>query len=184
MDNKKTFEIYHIRKIPLLTNLLYFLFGVGVILSYFFLNFFGSKKHTPEILSFFLLTSSYGTLIIKIVFWTFTSTIVLMYLNLISKIKVKGVVIFNSNSFDIITKDLNETIALDNIKRVYCNDSEDRHGLPNKKFTMTIEKWKGKNRLLRIRDTNQIPVFIEKLLSYNNLKIEYFTLTGTDNNWH
>jgi hypothetical protein len=177
MEDKKTYEIYLIKKIPLLTNGLFILFFIGAFFLLMVFEFLSSTKYTSEILTFFIMTSTVSTAIIKLLYGTIFSTLILLYLYLLARQKVKGVIIFNKDSFDILLKNEEKIYTLSNIRRVYCNDSEDRNGEPNQKFTMTIETWKNKKILVRIRNTTDIRKFIDKILSYDELKVDYITLT-------
>lgn len=94
--------------------------------------------------------------------------------------KRKGVVVFLPDSFEILLSNSKQTILFGDVRRVYCNESENRNGEPNNKFTMTIETWKNKKILLRIRNTADINSFTDKLLTCEQLKIEHFSLTTLD----
>lgn len=45
---------------------------------------------------------------------------------------------------------------------------------------MTIETWKNKKILIRLQNPMNINQFIDKLLSYDQIKIEYFSVTTLD----
>lgn len=182
--DKRTFEIYIIKKIPIVTNFLFALAIVAVIFSLFFYEFLSSRKFIPEFLTFILITSSKATLIIKVIYTTIISAIILVYFYLLARYKIKGVIIFHDDAFEILSKNESTKILIDNIRKVYCNDSEDKNGKPNKRFTMTIDPWKFKKRIVRIRNTADIPFFIDKILSYEKMKVGHYTITEFDNNWH
>ena len=173
---KKTFEIYLIKKIPYLTTGLFILLGISGLLFSLTTEIFSSKKFTGEILSFFLIQT--GS--IKFLYGWIFSTALILYLYTIAKYKRKGLVVFLPDSFEIILSNSNQTILFDDVRLVYCNESEDRNGEPNNKFTMTIETWKNKKILLRIRNVEEIKQFIDRLLSCEQLKIEHFSITSLD----
>lgn len=173
---KKTFEIYLIRKIPYLTNGLLILLTTSLLLFLITTEFISSNQFTAEFISFFLIQTSS----IKFLYgWVF-STALLVYLHTIARQKRKAVVVFHSDSFEILLSNSKQKILFDDIRRVYCNDSENKNGEPNNKFTMTIETWKNKKILLRIRNTVDIKPFTDKLLTFHQLKIEHFSFTTLD----
>jgi hypothetical protein len=173
---KKTFEIYLIKKIPYLTNGLLILLCTSLLLFSFTTEFVSTNRFTAEMVSFFLITTSS----IKFLYgWVF-STALLLYLYTIARQRRKGVVVFHSDSFEILLSNSKQTILFDNIRRVYCNDSENKNGEPNNEFTLTIETWKNKKILLRIRNTTDINSFTDKLFTCDQLKIEHFSLTTLD----
>ena len=179
--DKKTFEIYLIRKIPYLTKGLFVLFTISAVVFVLIIELLSSKKFTPEILTFFIVTSGAGITFIKIIYASIFSTVLLMYLYIWTRYRTKGVILFNPDSFDILLKKETTAIPFSNIRRIYCNDSEKRNGEPNNRFTMTIETWKNVNIIVRIRNVSEIPKFIDKILSYSDqLKIDYITLTPVD----
>lgn len=179
--DKKTFEIYLIRKIPYVTKGLFVLFIIFAVAFLIFIEFFSSKKYTPEILTFFIIETFSATSFIKVLFGSVFSMVLLMYLYIWARYKTKGVILFNSNSFEILVKKETISIPFDNIRKIYCNDSEKRNGDPNPRFTLTIETWKNKKILVRIRNVSDIATFTDKILSYSNqLKIDYYMLTQID----
>lgn len=120
----------------------------------------------------------------KMFYLTSTSTVKLLYASAVStglsfilylcaKLKRKGLIVFNPDSFELLFKKERFNFPLESIKTVWCNDSEDKDGEPNKKFTMTIYTWKNKKILVRLQNTADIRQFSDKLLSYDQLKIEY-----------
>ena len=173
---KKTFEIYLIKKIPYLTNGLLILLCISLLLFSFTTEFASTNKFTAEMVSFFLITTSS----IKFLYGWIFSTALLLYLYTIARQRRKGVVVFHSDSFEILLSNSKQTILFDNVRRVYCNDSENKKGELNNKFTLTIETWKNKKILLRIRNTADINSFTDKLFTCTQLKIEYFSLTILD----
>lgn len=173
---KKTFEIYLIKKIPYLTNGLLILLCTSLLLFSITTEFVSTKQFTADILAFFIIQT--GS--IKFLYGWIFSTALLLYLYTVSKYKRKGIVVFLPDSFEILLSNSKQTILFDDIRRVYCNDSEDKNGEPNKNFTMTIETWKNKKILLRIRNLFDIKQFTDKLLSCDQLKIEHFRLTTFD----
>lgn len=172
---KKTFEIYLIKKIPYLTAGLFILLCTSLLL-FSITEIFSSKRFTTEILSFFLIQT--GS--IKFICGWIFSTALIYCLYAIARQKRKGVVVFLPDSFEILLSNSKQTILFDDVRRVYCNDSENKNGEPNTRFTLTIETWKNKKILLRIRNTADIKPFADKLLTCDQLKIEHFTLTTLD----
>ncbi len=173
---KKTFDIYLIKKIPYLTNGLLVLLCTSLLLFFITTKIFSANHFTAEILSFFIIQT--GT--IKFLYGWIFSTALVLYLHTIARQKRKGVVVFLPDSFEILLSNDKQTILFNDIRQVYCNDSEDRNGKPNKKFTMTIETWKNRKILLQIRNVADIQQFTDKLLSCDQLKIGHFSLTMLD----
>jgi hypothetical protein len=126
--------------------------------------------------SFYLINTS----IIKFPFYFLGLFVLTYFLYLLARFKRKGLIILNIDSFELILKKERHSFLLPDIRRVYCNDSEDKNGNPNKKFTVTIETWKNKKILFRLQNSKNIQQFIEKLLSYDKIKIEYFSITTLD----
>ncbi len=111
---------------------------------------------------------------VKLLYGSALSTCVFVILYLLAKLKKKGLLIFNPDSLELLFKNEQMLLPISSIRTVYCNDSEDKDGLPSEKFTMTINTWKNKKILVRLRNTADIKVFTDKLLSYDDqLKIEY-----------
>ena len=173
---KKTFEIYLVKKIPYLTNGLLILLSTSLLLFSITTEFVSANRFTAEMVSFFLITTSS----IKFLYGWIFSTALLLYLYTIARQKRKGVVVFQPDYFEILLSNSKQTILFDEVRRVYCNDSENKNGEPNNNFTMTIETWKNKKILLRIRNTLDTKLFIDKLLTCDQLKIEHYSLTTLD----
>lgn len=177
MADKKTFEIILIRKIPYITTglsiIFFFSFSFFLLYSKLFLAFPTSLE--TKLFYLFHLTPpfEYSFLILSIIVLSF-----LFYL--LAKFKRRGLIIFNPNSFELILKKERQLIPFSSVRRVYCNDSENKKNEPNKKFTMTIETWKNKKLLVRLQNTADINRFIDKLLSFDQLKIEHFSITPVD----
>ena len=111
---------------------------------------------------------------VKLLYGSALSTVVLLILYLIARLKKKALLIFNPESFELLLKKEQMLIPISSIRTVYCNDSEDNDGQPSEKFTMIINTWKNKKILVRLRNTADIKLFTDKLLSYDDkLKIEY-----------
>ncbi len=176
MQDKKTFEIFLIKKIPYLTSGLLLLFCISFFCLTVLFGVFSDENATPEMKSFYLINTS----TIKFPFYFVLSFLITYFLYLLARFKRKGLIVFNNDSFELILKKERHSFLLPNIRRVYCNDSEDRNGNPNKKFTMTIETWKNKKLVIRLQNPKNIKQFIDKLLSYNQIKIEYFSVTTLD----
>jgi hypothetical protein len=170
MTDKKTFEIYYLKKIPYLTNGLLTLFIISGIIFFFFYAGISSKNATPEMKTFYLTHTS----TVKLLYGSALSTVVFSILYLLAKLKKKALLIFNPDSFEILLKKEQMLLPISTMRSVYCNDSEDNDGLPSEKFTMTINMFKNKKILIRLRNTTDIKLFTDKLLSYDGqLKIEY-----------
>jgi hypothetical protein len=169
MTDKKTFEIYFLKKIPYLTNGLLILFLLSAVILIFIYAGINNRKATPEIMTFYLIHTS----IVKVLFVSAFSTGTFFILYLWAKLKKKGLIVFNADSFELLFKKEQMNFPISSIRTVWCNDSEDKNGEPNKKFTMTIDTWKDKKILVRLRNTEDISQFTSKLLSYDQLKIEY-----------
>ncbi len=169
MTNKKTFEIYFLKKIPYLTNALLILFFVSAAVFIFFYASISSKNATPEMKTFYLTQTS----TLKLLYGSAFSTGLFFILYMWANLKKKGLIVFNPDSFDLLLKKEQINLPISSIRTVWCNDSEDKDGEPNKKFTMTIDTWKNKKILMRLRNTGDIRQFTDKLLSYDQLKIEY-----------
>jgi hypothetical protein len=171
MSDKKTFEIYYFKKIPYLTNIIISLLLISVIVFVFFYTGISSKRSTPEMKTFYLINTS----TVKLLYWSAFSTVFFFILLLLAKLKRKGLIIFYPESIELILKNEKMFLPISEIKRVYCNDSEDKEGKPNKYFSLTINTWKNKNIKVRLRNTADMNSFTDKLLSYkDNLKIDYF----------
>lgn len=169
MTDKKTYEIYFLKKIPYLTNILLTLFVFSAIIFFFFYAGVSSKRATPEMKTFYLIHTS----TFKLLYGSALSTGLFFVLYLFAKTKKKGLLIFNPDSFELILKKEQLIVLFSDVRRVYCNDSEDSQGIPSNKFTMTIETRKNNKILVRPRNTNDIKQFYDKLLSYEKLEIEY-----------
>ena len=176
MEDKKTFEISLIKKIPYLTSGLLLLFCISFFCLTVLFGIFSDEYATPETNFYYLICMPINSIILYFI----VSLIITSFLYLLARFKRKGLIVFNNDSFELILKKERHSFLLPDIRRVYCNDSEDRNGSPNKKFTMTIETWKNKKILIRLQNPKKIKQFIDKLLSYDQIKIEYFSVTTLD----
>ncbi len=137
---------------------------------------FSDENVSPEMKSFYLINTS----TMKFPFYFVELFVITYLLYLLARFKRQGLIIFNNDSFELISKKERHSFLLPDIRRVYCNDSEDRNGNSNKKFTITIETWKNEKTVLRLQNPKNIKQFIDKLLSYDQIKIEYFSISMLD----
>jgi hypothetical protein len=174
MDDKKTFDILLIKKIPYLTN------GLGILCLISALTFIAiyssitSDNVSPETNTFYLIETS----TIKLLYGSGILTGVTLFLCLWTRQKFSGLIIFNRDSFEIISKKEKQFLPFSVIRNVYCNDTEDRQGNPNKKFTMTLETLKNKKILIRIKNTSDIKNFVDMLVTCGKLEINYSSIAG------
>ena len=169
MTDKKSYEVYVIKKIPYLTNGLLTLFVVSALIFLFFYGGISSEKASPEIKVFYLEHTSTVKLLYGAAF--FSITFFILFIS--AKQNKKAIFVFHSDAFEIIYKKSKIVIPLSTIRQIYCNDSEDYQGRPNEKFTITIESFKNQKTLIRLRNSSDLNQFSDKLLTYDELKIEY-----------
>lgn len=176
MSDKKTFEIYLIKKVPYLTNALMFLFFISAVVFASLYPIAAGDYASPEMKTFYLENIT----IIELLFGSAVSTGLFLLLYFLVREKRKGLLIFNSDSLELMLKKEKLLFPFSEICKINCNDSENRHGMPNKRFTMTIETWKNKKIPVRLQHTSDLEKFINKLLSCDQLKIDYTSVALSD----
>ncbi len=176
MNDKKSFDIFLIRKIPYLTNGLGILFLISAF-TFIFLYFgISSDSASPEIKAFYLIeTSTY-----KLLYGSGISACVTLFLYLWTRQMRSGLIIFNADFFELILKKEKQVIFFTTIRHIYCNDTENLRGDPNEKFTMTLEMGENKKVLIRIKNTNDIKSFVDKLVSCDKLEVSYSSIVAMD----
>ena len=169
MIDKRSFEVYFLKKIPYLTNGLLTLFFISAVIFVILSAGISTIVASPEMKIFYLIQTS----TVMLFYGSAFSTGLFLILYLFARLKKKALFIFNSDSFEVIFKKEKLELPFSYVRRIYCNDSENSRGKPSKYFTMTIENRNNKKILIRLRSTSDIEYFSDKLLSYDQLKIEY-----------
>lgn len=176
VDSKKTYDILLIKKIPYLTNSLGLIFCIALFTFIFLYSGILSGNSTPEIKAFYLIETSS----VKLLYGSAITAAITLLLYIWATQKKKGLIIFKPGAFELILKNERRVLLFTDIRCVYCNDAEDRHGNANKKFTLTVDTWKNKKILIRIKNIADIQAFTDKLLACQSLKITYLPALTLD----
>src|SRR6187455_893085 len=100
MKEKKTFEVYFLKKIPYLTNGLLTLFFISAVIFVILSAGISSLVATPEMKTFYLIQTS----VVVLIYGSAFSTGLFLILYLFARLKKKALFVFNSDSFELIFK--------------------------------------------------------------------------------
>lgn len=170
MTDKSTFEIFVFKKIQVLTNTFLTLFFISVLAFCLIYAAANDKRDIHETINLHFINVS----TMKLLFISLTSAALFFVLAFKVKKKETGSIIFYRHSIEIFTKDNHLSIPVKNLNIIRYNDTEDKKGIPNKKFSTSFVTVDEKKIIVSLRDIADLKIFLDKLLSLDNPRIDYF----------
>lgn len=174
MTTDKSFEVIIRRKIPYLTNLAYNLLIICivilVILGIVYLPTANQSDEmqvaytilvVPDFIQKTLLISGIGFL-----------TFLILYKLL--RLHKKAFLTFFPDKICIVGKRIELTIPVVGITKIFCMDAKNLQGESKEKMTIFFEQKSGKTIRARLKYYIEVDEFIENLIQYENIKIEFY----------
>ena len=175
MDTPKTFKVGIRRKVPYLTNLFLVIGGlcflVIIIFDFLFSPFKSAGQEVQAAVFYWLVPEFWKkVLIFSVIGFCVTAVIygLLRYYK-------SAILMFSDNEIIIRGRAIKLTIPIKTIRKIYCNDAKKINGELKEKLSITIEqKRKRKATAIRLKDYNQADEFMEQLIKYENIDVEFY----------
>lgn len=135
----------------------------------FFYGLIITDNIASDIKAFYLIETSS----VNILYGSAASTGIFLILNILLRLKKKGVLIINDDSFELIFRNNQRLLQFSSIRKIYCYDPEDTKRINRRGFRLMIDTWKNKHFVLILRNKTDIPVFLDKLLLIDQLNIDH-----------
>ena len=175
METPKAFEAEIRRKVPYLTNLFLWLFGVCfLVIIVFELIFSPFKRAGPEIQSavFSWLVPEFWKKVYIFSLLGFCSTVVLYRL---LRSYRSAVIHLNFDNIIIKGRAINLTFPIKAIRKIYVNDARTMNGESKERLSITIEqKRKGKATAFRLKSYSKADEFMEQLMKYESIDFKFY----------
>lgn len=179
--SNNSFDVVVRKKIPYLTNFLYCVLLISVVILWLSYLFFMPVEDAPGEIQ-----TAWYILVVPAFIKNalFYSTIVFLLVTpLWIKVRLykNGILTFLPNEILLKGSSIHYSIPIDRIKKVSCMDATDADGYPKCKLTVYFlqkRKRQIKESIIRVRlkDYSQIDDFIEHLTKYENLDIQLYNM--------
>jgi hypothetical protein len=169
MQAPHSYEVIVRRKVPYLTNFLFQLLMVFVIiLSIIDLFFLPARNAPPEmqVAYFILVIPAFvkKALLISIIGFL---AVLPLYLNL--RFYRKAALTFLSDNISIIGRRVNIDIPVNSLSKVYCMDDTSLTGKSRENLTIYFQEKRNRITRVRLKHYLQADEFMERLLQYENV---------------
>lgn len=164
------YKVTVIKKIPYISELLFFLLMPGIItllILFFFLVPSIQSSNEMNIVAVFILIP--GKLQLLLLYFSL-STIVLYPLYKYIKLYQDAILTFNDNFLEIQGRRISFKIPVTNISKIYFKDPDNLIGESKEKFTIYIQEKFLNTTTLRLKDYSNADKLIQDLTDFNELR--------------